>query len=340
MTVLELLDWEDEEMPTKETVPYSFARRTHPSAPLAIVSLTDEPSEDSVVEPSAIELAPPTEVDPSCPVWSSDWTKDAPTLRTPVPPQSGKLAPDSYADATLERLDGRWLAPSSGRHTMVSEVDSSIAETLDQDDDFDLRDTTRHASTLPPAPALPRSMALPLVQQVATSLSSLPPTVLDEAPPDLAAEVQRLRGWVRLTSAISVCALTGCAILGTLLSKPAPSPQTLQRQLPQTAPVLAAQAAPRPAQPSTQASAATPEVVPPPDPKIQVVLSLYTPGANVMLAAHGEPARQLTGPWPMTLDLLPGSYSIFAAGGGHKPQSIPLHLTPDMTHREVAIRRR
>ena len=77
-----------------------------------------------------------------------------------------------------------------------------------------------------------------------------------------------------------------------------------------------------------------------PERKIQVTLSLLTPGAAVVIAPHGGAARPLSGPWPMTLELLPGSYSIFAAGGGYKPQSIPLHLTSKMTRREVMIRLR
>lgn len=404
MAAIKLLDWDDEEEPTQEAVPYSHARETHPSAPAVPLM----PASPSVIElelaPADLEEAPPTEIDPlPRHGWPAD-DDDERTLRTPVPPAPERmaadssadatlerLAPDSFADATLERLDKLLPARGSGGHTLVSEVEGELLPLLDLDevDDFDARDTTRRASSLPPPSAPPRSTALPLARRVAIPLSSVPPTVVSDAPPDLAAENRRLRAQLRVATAVGVAALAGCAVLGAKLADQPHPRHPLRTEVPQVAAAPTGET-PAPTRQGIRVRAEQPDVtlfvdgadrgplpvelhdlnagrhelrfvgtgdrgplektitlaageladlgtITLPERKIEVTLTLLFPGANVVIAAHGVPARPLTGPWPMTLQLAPGNYSIFAAGGGLKAKSIPLHLTRSMTHREVRI---
>ncbi|MBW2453961.1 MAG: PEGA domain-containing protein [Deltaproteobacteria bacterium] len=389
MAAIKLLDWDDEEEPTRETVPYSHARETHPSAPAVPVQLTSPSVIELEVAPDDLEEAPPTEID-TLPRhdWPADDDEDECTLRTPVPPAPERMAPDSFADATLERLDELVLEPSSGRNTLVSEVEGALLPFLDGDD-FDSRDTTRRPSSLPPPPAQPQSTALPLGRPVLAPLSSIPPTVVSDAPPDLAAENRRLRAQLRIASAIGVMALAGCALLGAKLAGHPQARQTLRTELAPVAPAAGGQA-PRPTRQGIRVRSEQPNVrllldgsdrgplplelpdlsagrhqlrfvggddwapldktvtlaagelvdlgtITLPERKVEVTLTLLAPGANVVIAAHGAAGRPLSGPWPMTLQLTPGSYAIFAAGGGLKARSIPLHLTRSMTRREVQI---
>jgi len=401
MAAIQLLDWDDDEDPTQETVPYSCARQTHPSAP----AVSERPTNPSAValDPAdlvAVDAAPPTEID-AVPLhdWADEPEEDESTWRTPVPPPPGvqpsvKPAPDSFTDATLERLDKLFPAPGSGRNTLVSEVEGALLPVLDEDDDddFDARDTTKRASALPPPPSMPRSTALPLNRRVVAPLSSVPPTVVSDAPPDLAAENRRLRVQLRVASAVGVLALAGCAVLGAKLAAAGPSVEPLRTEVPQVAAAPTVEVPPATSQ-GIRVKAEQPDVTlfvdgadrgslplelddlsvgehelrfvggPDRDPlvktvtlaagqvldlgtialperTIEVTLSLLHPGANVVIAPPGGESRPLTGPWPMTLRLPPGTYAIFAAGGGLGTQSVPLHLTRSMTQREVTIGRR
>jgi len=74
--------------------------------------------------------------------------------------------------------------------------------------------------------------------------------------------------------------------------------------------------------------------------KVQVVISLATPGTAVMLQPEGGQQRQLSGPWPMTLELEPGKYALVGAGRGRQTYVRPLDLKLDRPYREVTVRLR
>lgn len=74
--------------------------------------------------------------------------------------------------------------------------------------------------------------------------------------------------------------------------------------------------------------------------KVQVVITLSTRRTVVLLKPERGKQRQLTGPWPMSLELDPGSYSLVAARRGAQTYARPLVLDLDRPYREINVRLR
>lgn len=73
------------------------------------------------------------------------------------------------------------------------------------------------------------------------------------------------------------------------------------------------------------------------DGKIDVVIALLAPRANVTLTQFGTNPRSLFGPWPQTLRLAPGRYTVTAYRPGSKLFQRQLDLDVTRPKREVAI---
>lgn len=76
------------------------------------------------------------------------------------------------------------------------------------------------------------------------------------------------------------------------------------------------------------------------DTKVQVVISLSTPRTVVLLKPENGKQKQLTGPWPMSLELDPGTYSLVAARRGRQTYARPLVLDLERPYREINIQLR
>lgn len=74
--------------------------------------------------------------------------------------------------------------------------------------------------------------------------------------------------------------------------------------------------------------------------KVQVVISLSTPRTVVLLKPENGKQKQLTGPWPMSLELDPGTYSLVAARRGRQTYARPLVLDLERPYREINIQLR
>ncbi|MEM6789583.1 MAG: hypothetical protein AAF928_14330 [Myxococcota bacterium] len=74
--------------------------------------------------------------------------------------------------------------------------------------------------------------------------------------------------------------------------------------------------------------------------RVQVVVALATPGTTVLLQADGTKPRYLGGPWPMSLELHPGRYTLIGARGGKQTYVRLLDLDLDRPYREFTVRSR
>lgn len=73
------------------------------------------------------------------------------------------------------------------------------------------------------------------------------------------------------------------------------------------------------------------------DGHVDVVITLLAPRASVTLTQFGTNPRSLFGPWPQTLRLAPGRYTVTAYRPGSKIFQRQLDLDPARPKREVAI---
>ncbi|MCA9618897.1 MAG: hypothetical protein KC731_07745 [Myxococcales bacterium] len=71
--------------------------------------------------------------------------------------------------------------------------------------------------------------------------------------------------------------------------------------------------------------------------RVEVVVSVSSPYANVALTPIGGMPEALPGPWPRAIYLDPGKYTISATKRGRTPAMRMLDLTLDRPHREVAL---
>jgi len=141
----------------------------------------------------------------------------APTLPESVLARLGEPPPFSVPPPVTARSMLPPSGVSPGRTTLVSEP--WIPPPTDSEQ-FDRRTTARRAVAVCPASvAVPLLHALPPVDVVRRSHSSLPPVVVSNPRSDdeLLQEVLRLRRWVRFTGALSITALAACTVLAALL---------------------------------------------------------------------------------------------------------------------------
>lgn len=370
--MLDFLDWDDEELPTRQTnAPASHARPSRqPFRPIRLPR--SDPSDPS------IEIAPATEVDLSGPM---SW---APTLPESVLARLGEPPPFSAPppDTARSRLPSSGISP--GRTTLVSEP--WIPPPTDSEQ-FDRRTTARRAVAVCPASvAVPLLHALPPVDVVRRSHSSLPPVVVSSPRSDdeLLQEVLRLRRWVRFTGALSITALAACTVLAALLLRTQDRSHALEPAISaQEAPIAPRELATVKAhsalgglrlavdgrdrgklpleltdiEPGRRELRFTGPVNTEPlvkhvdlapgevldlgnialEPRaIEVRIHTPSPSTVVSLARQGEPSQIVPGPFPRTLRLPPGTYAVFAARGA-ETWSHPLYLTSERGNQEVLI---
>ena len=182
-------------------------------------------------------------------------------------------------------------------------------------------------SSLPPdtEPSI-QQVAKPMVQR-----QSAPAVVVD---PALEAEVARLRRWLKVSLTLAISALVATLALasyilmplaGATLSVDAPAAIGAWRHVAVAPPTANF----TPELPGPQSPAASDEV--------EVVITLLTPGASVLLTKFGQNPELLPGPWPRSIHLPPGKYNLAATKAGNATFMRLLDLSLDRPRREVAI---
>ncbi len=74
--------------------------------------------------------------------------------------------------------------------------------------------------------------------------------------------------------------------------------------------------------------------------RVEVLIALQSPFASVAVTRFGGLPEPVSGPWPRTIYLPEGKYTLTAAQRGKKAQMVMLDLTLDKPKREVVVRLR
>ncbi len=329
------LPWDDEDEPTKRSVrsrrPPPPTRRQYKSGERARVK-------DTLVD---MDHAPATE-------------RDAP--RTVSSPRHAPDASDASDDPTagFRPVSASWSFVSVEDAQPASEV--RPAASRPGDDDFDHRATTKR----PVAPVEPDDG--PISYPIALRSNASQPASAPPPPPEplharsahmplvsttpelnhLRSEVGRLRFRLLFTTVVAAVTLTSTLVLALLTvwpsfhtpSKPPPAARSATLS---SLPKLALPDAPTIALPAVPDVAGVPAPLAVPEGRVEVVITLLTPNASVVLTRFGEMPQQVSGPWPVTLHLEPGKYTLTGSRMGKRPIMRMLDLSLDRPRREVTL---
>lgn len=308
------LPWDDEDEPTQRSL---RSRRPPPPTRRQYRSGERARAKDTLVD---MDHAPETE-------------RDIPrTLSSPQSPAS-----DAFENAQPE-----------------SEVRPAVSRMVD--DDFDHRATTKRP-TAPKAESGPDAGPISSPIALRSLPGSAPPSrvpgerllarsahmpLVPSAPElnHLRHEVGKLRFRLLFTTVVAVVALTSSLVLAFFLLWPALAAPT---KPPSPARSAALAALPQwPAPDAFRVSLpAVPELPPAPaevpEGRVEVVITLLTPQAAVALTRFGEMPQQLSGPWPVTLHLEPGKYTLTASRMGKNTIMRMLDVSLDRPRREVTL---
>jgi hypothetical protein len=143
-------------------------------------------------------------------------------------------------------------------------------------------------------------------------------------------ELTQLRRWLIVSLALSAIAAVLAATAVVVAVSGAPTAPASHR--PTSLQAAASQGL------RTQLADATIGAAPAPPRQVKLTMTLLDSYANVTLTREGEKGQILSGPWPLTLQLEPGRYTVTALGPDFTYFQRQLDLALDRPEREVVIR--
>ncbi len=326
-TVLQPLDWDETEPATTQSIRRPSATSVRRSSQGWLVITNEWPSHEETARDGEVSEAPTTE-----------------RARPPIPdrrPAPRSLAVDSPPTRKCHELAG-------GSETVTTLSDSDVQ-------------VGAHASALPPPRSmrsLPTSMAIPLTRDAVGERATPQRTNsidMEALTAPLTLQIAHLRRWLMVslllaavatvTAAVAVVAALGGPHIraaelpwqGDSTATRASTPRTIDAPLHGHLKRFAARM--RPAAPPAAATEATSDNEPtrvPADGKVAVVISLSAK-QTVVTVTQGARQRMVHGPYPTTVRLAPGTYTLTAYRPGFRIFQRRLELSASRPVREIAI---